>query len=86
MTPVMNANTITVVDSDVVAARRVMYCEGVSDAHLLVGRTFRCATLPLLLTIVGMGSGGTSKLVAFAYSGDSIPSGTRLEFVEVATA
>lgn len=77
-------HTLSVVDADVVAGRHVVYCEDVVDPHKMIGRRFRCVTLPLEFTIQGLSSCGTTNLSAFAYTGDSLPSEQPLEFQEIA--
>ena len=74
---------LSVVDSDVVAGHNVLYCEGVADSHLLRGKTFKCMSVPLEVTLGNVSTCGSSSLVAFRYTGDRIPSGERLEFEQV---
>ena len=82
----MNDNrlhSLRVVDSATVARRCVIYCEGVLDPHSLLGKRFRCATLPLEIRLDHVSTSGTAAWIAFVYSGDYVPSGERLEFHEL---
>ena len=82
----MNDNRIhslCVVDSATVARRSVVYCEGVLDAYSLLGKRFRCTTSPMEIRLDQLSTCGTANLIAFAYSGDNVPSGVQLEFHEL---
>lgn len=76
-------NSLRVVDSATVARRCVIYCEGVLDHHPLIGKRFRCATPPLEIRFEQFSTSGTTAVTAFAYSGDRVPPGVRLEFHEL---
>ena len=82
----MNDNllySLLVVDSATVARRCVIYCEGVLDPHSLLGKRFRCTTPPLEIRLEQLSTCGTAAWIAFAYSGDQVPSGVRLAFHEL---
>lgn len=82
----MNDNrlhSLCIVDSATVARRCVIYCEEVLDPHLLLGKRFRCATLSLEIQLDQLSTCGTATWIAFAYSGDQVPSGVQLAFHEL---
>ena len=83
----MNDTTVAVlhvVGSDTVARRNVLYCEEVVDASTLLGRRFKCVSLPFEVTLECLSTCGTTALTAFAYSGGPVPPEERLEFHEIA--
>ncbi len=83
----MNDNrlhSLRVVNSATVARRCVIYCEEVQDPHLLLGKRFRCTTSQLEIQLDHLSTCGTAAWIAFAYSGDHVPSGAQLEFHELA--
>ena len=79
LTPVV----LHVVGTDTVARSKVLYCEEVANAFLLLGKRFKCESLQLEVTLNSVSTSGTAALTAFAFSGDTLPSDQRLEFREV---
>ena len=78
-----NLQSLSVIDSDTVAGRNVVYCENVANANFLVGKHFLCASESLEFIIEAVSTGGTTHLQAFVYSGSPIPPRQEFEFIEI---